>query len=261
MAWCPKCRNEYIDGITTCVDCNIPLVDELPQEEETVKQSTPIEAFLDSEGFTINEPETTADYNEEDSENSVVNNDENEYRDTDNEYEKSYDASDSLPEEKSFSPSYTRLSDKYEDVKSSAYSLLFVGVAGVIFIILQLTHVLNIPISEQSKWLFYTVMGGVFVAFIIFGFLSYMYSVQLGMDAIEEDKLIEEINNWFYETHTAESIDSSINADVENTSDEFLYFERAEKIKNDIMHQFETANEDLIDSMIEDLYHNTFEKE
>ena len=30
--WCPKCRNEYINGVTTCVDCGCDLVDELPEE-------------------------------------------------------------------------------------------------------------------------------------------------------------------------------------------------------------------------------------
>ncbi len=30
--WCPKCKNEYIDGITTCVDCGCDLVEELPEE-------------------------------------------------------------------------------------------------------------------------------------------------------------------------------------------------------------------------------------
>ena len=34
MPWCPKCKNEYQDGITMCADCNIPLVDELPNDED-----------------------------------------------------------------------------------------------------------------------------------------------------------------------------------------------------------------------------------
>ena len=25
MAWCPKCRNEYVEGITNCPDCNMDL--------------------------------------------------------------------------------------------------------------------------------------------------------------------------------------------------------------------------------------------
>ena len=29
MPWCPKCKNEYIEGITTCADCGVELVEEL----------------------------------------------------------------------------------------------------------------------------------------------------------------------------------------------------------------------------------------
>ena len=30
--YCPKCRTQYIENITECSDCKIPLVDELPEE-------------------------------------------------------------------------------------------------------------------------------------------------------------------------------------------------------------------------------------
>ncbi|MCR5331860.1 MAG: hypothetical protein K6E62_11855 [Lachnospiraceae bacterium] len=36
MPWCPKCKNEYQEGITVCADCGIPLVDELPAEDDSV---------------------------------------------------------------------------------------------------------------------------------------------------------------------------------------------------------------------------------
>ncbi len=32
--FCPKCHYEYEIGITTCPDCRVPLVDELPPEDE-----------------------------------------------------------------------------------------------------------------------------------------------------------------------------------------------------------------------------------
>ena len=44
MAWCPKCRTEYQEGIEKCADCGSDLVDELPEEEEIVAQDANADA-------------------------------------------------------------------------------------------------------------------------------------------------------------------------------------------------------------------------
>ncbi len=36
MPWCPKCKMEYVSGITTCADCNVPLEEEINDEETLV---------------------------------------------------------------------------------------------------------------------------------------------------------------------------------------------------------------------------------
>ena len=43
MAWCPKCKCEYIAGITVCADCGCELVDELVEEKNAQGD---MEAFL-----------------------------------------------------------------------------------------------------------------------------------------------------------------------------------------------------------------------
>ncbi len=48
MPWCPKCKNEYREGITVCADCGTPLVDDFV--EEIVKEevfSTPVEELAE----------------------------------------------------------------------------------------------------------------------------------------------------------------------------------------------------------------------
>ena len=38
MPWCPKCKNEYREGITTCVDCNEALVEDLSEIKSLEKE-------------------------------------------------------------------------------------------------------------------------------------------------------------------------------------------------------------------------------
>ena len=63
--FCPKCRTEYREGYSKCVDCSIDLIDELPEEpepefieyEEVMGTYNPadvafIKSLLDSENIT-----------------------------------------------------------------------------------------------------------------------------------------------------------------------------------------------------------------
>lgn len=179
MAWCPKCKNEYVDGITRCADCDVDLVDEIIEEKDIAYiriDSTELiddivdflhqasidsaEKYHDTEDdmdmISVNKKQYqdarlhTAVYLKNEAlrasmEDSLEENTEAEgMNETDNtalsdmeEETLSEDMSDSseneteeqnedfkeASEKSVFSPAatYTKLSDKYEDVKSSAY--------------------------------------------------------------------------------------------------------------------------------------------
>ena len=151
---------------------------------------------------------------------------------------------------------YVKKSDKYDDVKSSSYTMLIVGVLGLIFVTLTITQVIKIPFNPSTAWLFYGIMAIVFIAFVIGGLVSYTKAKKLKEEAEIEDAKIDEINAWAKENLTADYIDIGLDM---NESVEILYFSRAEKIKDLLMHKFEDTDEGLIDLLTENIYTRIYE--
>jgi hypothetical protein len=152
--------------------------------------------------------------------------------------------------------SYVKLSDKYNDIMSSATTMLFVGIIGTVFMILVLTKIISLPLNPATSWLFYSVMGGIFIIFIVSGIVSFMHAKQVKIDADAEDKLIEEILVWSDENFSTSVLDKDLDL---TQPDEILYFSRADKIASALMHQFENADESLITEMTEQVYQKLYE--
>lgn len=47
MMFCPNCKAEYREGFTSCSDCHVTLVKELPEELEERKQEIDNQEFID----------------------------------------------------------------------------------------------------------------------------------------------------------------------------------------------------------------------
>lgn len=154
--------------------------------------------------------------------------------------------------------SFVKLSDKYNDIVSSASTMLIVGIAGILFMILVLTDIIPLPLNSSTAWLFDSVMGGIFIIFVISGIVSFMHAKQVKIDAEEEDKLIAEILAWAEVNITKDMLDDGLDF---TQPEELLYFNRADKIKDLLMHQFETADEALIYEYTEQIYQNIYESD
>ena len=120
---------------------------------------------------------------------------------------------------------YVKKSDKYEDVRSSAFTMLIVGMLGIIFVVLTITQVIKIPFNPTTAWLFYGIMGIVFVAFVVGGLVSFSRAKKLQAEAEIEDAKIDEINAWAKENLSQTTVDSGLDL---NESVEILYFSRSE---------------------------------
>ncbi len=266
MSWCPICKNEYVEGIKVCSDCNVDLVEELEE-----KRAEPITFGSEEEMMKLNDflrynqvLSGTIEYNEEEQiheifvdrkdtkkakklvhiflqEESLLENEELEHIEEKNILDTSK------------AQVYEYKSERAENFKTSAYTLLLVGVAGLVLLILTALKI----ISLQFGILTYIVMGFLFVLFIIMGIFSYHSYKKIALDAVTENNLTKEIKAWCLKNLTADMIDKELM--IDELAEEMKYFKRTEQIKKLISETFINLEEGFLDAIIEDLYTVLFE--
>lgn len=284
MPWCPKCKNEYIEGITTCIDCGVDLVDELPKEtdpgapvilcrldtEETAKKFLTYLRYGGLETVTVRpaeDRETGADliiaaFEQDAAINMFAQ------LDTVEEDITEINFSDLLPsvekklaeleaEEASHmfsdlrteaSSVYVKKKDKYTDLKFSGISFLVFGIIGAAFVIANQLEFINF-FNEFSV----LIMAVVFVIFIIVGIRSLIRARKLKNIVSEEEKVTNEVKSW---------IDTNINDEViadlvdPELSEEDNYFAVHEKLCNMVMEQFPFFNRAYAEELMDEQYNN-----
>lgn len=248
MPWCPKSKNEYVEGIKVCADCGTELVDSLEENNEEDNHREDIQLFLKKYTDEIVAAEKIIeDENLTDDEKSAIERfvvDEN--------------PEDAEAENAVWRRAYQNSAQKAEDNKSSAYTLLFLGVIGLAVCILILSGV--IPMYQNSvttKYLVCGVMSALFILFIVFGFVSMKSFKVLTLKAKSEDSLLEEITKWCEENLTVEKIDAGL-FDNEEIPEEQKYFARTDKMKKIIQDKFMNLEEAFLDNFIDDYYQNLF---
>lgn len=223
--WCPNCKNEYVEGITKCADCGVPLVDSL--ELSGASQSVQAEEFYDEV------PEDAQDH-----EASL----------TDGAH-----ADSTAPV--SNTHAYVSKAAKKEDVKSTAYTFTLIGAGGLILLILFALGVIPVQLPESTKIMMYIVMGGMFLVFLVIGIRSFGQIKNLEHAAEHEEKLRAEITGWFLDTYQSADIDRGLDCSQE---EEMLYFSRYDVMKRLILEKYPDLEESFLDNMIETLYADIF---
>lgn len=228
MAWCPKCRNEYIESITICKDCNEQLVDSLEEFDKALLKEQSNEQ-LDE----INDGSSDKESN-------------------DNEESNNAGEKDSLSKP---SHAYVKKEDKYKDMLSSAYTLLIVGFGGLIFLLLVVTDIVNLHLASPGKYITYSGMAVLLVIFVIIGFGSLNSSKKLAKEADSENQLTNDILDWFNKNVTTDLIENEISDDM---GEEEQYFKKVDNIKEIISKAYGELNEDYLDKLSEDIYQDKF---
>lgn len=223
--WCPNCKNEYVEGITECADCGVPLVDSL--ELSDMSQFKQAEAFYDES------PETAQDH-----EASLTD-----------------DVSAGSAAPVSNAHAYVSKAAKKEDVKSTAYTFTLIGAGGLILLILFALGIIPFQLPASTKIMMYIVMGGMFLVFLVIGIRSFGQIKNLEHAAEHEENLRAEITGWFLDTYRSADIDRGLDCSQE---EEMLYFSRYEVMKRLILEKYPDLEESFLDNIIETCYAEIF---
>jgi len=146
---------------------------------------------------------------------------------------------------------YSSKAAALEDVRSSAYTLMLVGAAGLLFSILILLDVIHLPVNDLVP----IVMTAMFSVFFIVGILNFKKIASLEEAASQEASQTDRILQWFKSTYSASDIDSRCQL---SDSEETNYFKRAEYIKELILLEY-TLEDEYLDSLIEPIYSSLFD--
>ncbi|MEG1847331.1 MAG: hypothetical protein RRX92_04780 [Lachnospiraceae bacterium] len=203
MSWCPKCKNEYREGIQECADCHVLLVETLEKEVENVVE----ERAEELEQARMNMPFESV-------------------------------------------PLYEKSDDKAENFKSSAYTLLLVGIIGAVFLLLCALHIIPIAFSGMV----YGVMGFLFVVFIIMGILSFGSYTKTAKEAVNENRLLEELKEWCNLHITKPVVEEGLFIEEDTMPEEMRYYKRVDKMKGMITETYRDLEEGFLDMIVEELY-------
>lgn len=241
MPWCPKCKNEYYEGIRVCADCGTELVDSLDEWEKS--QTAAREEALKEEFAACKELWEKAENGGEDgagAEEAVWN----EKKET----------------EETFRGVYQNYEEKAADNRSSAYTLLGVGTIGIAAVILCFCDVIKLPLNESSRFMILCILGAMFLFFVIMGLVSMKNAGKYAKKAESEKELTRELEKWFVEYVTAEKVDDGLFAEEEEGfSEEQKYFKRIDKMKELLSERFLNLNEGYMDRFLDKHYQDIFD--
>lgn len=265
MPWCPKCKNEYQEGITVCTDCGCGLVGSLENMEGLAlyfgeeQQMLALQKYLESNGIRkikVHYDETEQiyelltqeeDYKKASSMLSVfIEQEENRKAQTEDNRVASQPVS-----------VYQDSAEKAEDNRSSAWTLLIVGCGGLLVMALGMAGLLPFHLTGTNKYMVYGIMSALFLLFVVMGVISMKNSKIFAKRAESENSLRETLVKWCQDSLDPVEIDAQLHLS-DKTSEEILYFKRFEKMKEKLNHQFMNLDQAFLEHFIDEQYDIVF---
>lgn len=268
MAWCPKCKREYVDDITECKECELELIEGLVEDyvlllkdenEETVltiynylneTSNYKAELYCDYENNTY---EIYALKEEEENiKKAIVMFMQEELNNTDQDIDEVVEKFEEDINKDTKSATYVSAKDKYEERRSSAFSTLFIGIIGLTYMVLKVCGISLFSFDESTDLLFNVTMLSIFTIFTLVGIFTFISANKIKKTIQVEENLIDDLKAFMDEKITAEGIDAECNFTDE--TEELKYFARQSCIKEKIYAEFEIQDETMIDQLIDEYY-------
>lgn len=248
MPWCPKCKTEYREGFTVCADCGGELVEQEPEkdsEEEIAEESGEDAAWKTGQNGAVRLQAAEGSEGSEDG-NAA---EEDGGHGTDGEAAADMDGMSAGRQRRAGGTGlYQDSSERASDNRSSAWMLLGLGIAGLVVVVLGAAGVL--PLRLGNPYLFFGVMGAIFILFVVAGIVSMKNAKFFDKKAESENTLRQTLLDWCDENLRAEEIDAAVCAT--GVSDEIAYFRRFSCIKEKLNRQFVNLNQGFLDQFIDD---------
>jgi hypothetical protein len=278
MAWCPNCKNEYKEGINSCLDCNCDLIEQLEEmervyilegeEDQLIRcnnfliynklDSGKIEHLDEEEGYRLSvipEDETKATriltiFLQQE----ALNHESETYELQENQKEDSSNQNEVLKKESGL---YEKSTVKAKEYESTAYLLIVLGFVGMVVMILGFLDYISLPFSKLS----YIALGIFFLLFLFFGVQSLSSSKKLKEKGTKEERLEEELKNYLKTEYQKDYLEEKVKNSFGNntTSEELLYFKRIEIMKEDVLLLYPTMDESFLDAILDEHYQELYE--
>lgn len=141
--------------------------------------------------------------------------------------------------------------DRHSETRSSAWTFLIVGGAGLLVITLALAGVIRLPLNTFSL----AVLEGMFFLFLIIAAVSFRNAMKMLDDIAREDDLESRIRTWAEEHLNAEELSEGVDADI---PEEERFFILSEAIRRRLMPAFPEIDDAYADKLTEDFYNELF---
>ncbi len=153
---------------------------------------------------------------------------------------------------------YMNSADRAEDNRSSAWTLLIVGGAGLLVIILGALGIIPIPMRGFSKTMSMIVLGGLCVLFVVMGIVSFKKSKVYAEQAAKEGDRESKVFEWFQENCPAERIDEMLGEQLFGLPEEEKYFKRFAAVRQILYQNFPEMGVEFMDHMADEVYEKLF---